>query len=201
MKQLPRSDYGKYAEHLIRLDQDDRYCRFCSPLSDFAIKAYVERISPDDAIFVEYDEELRAIAAVQISVSYLPGETEDDETVVAEIGISVNKEARGRGLAKKLLERAVLYARNQGIERLETICLLSNRRMQDLVREIGMEVESHPDGRKAALDVPPPDFASLSNEAFANYVGIWDVSVKETRSHIANVFERISLPLSIWRSF
>lgn len=190
MNILPASKYGDYLEHLLALDEDDRYFRFCSVLSDEAITNYVDKISSTDVIIAQYDEELKIVGAVQL-IFYKNAKNER----IADFGISVLKESRGNGLARKLLERAILYAKNHGVEKMCTLCLVTNRRMQHLAKNSGLTVQESDEGKQALLELDSPNSFSLAEEIFSEYIGICELKNKELSSFTANMFEKLMYPL------
>lgn len=195
MNILPASKYGDYLEHLLALDEDDRYCRFSSIYSDEAIKNYVEKISSTDVIIAQYNEELKIVGAVHL-IFYKNSKNE----CIADFGISVHKESRGNGLARKLLERAILYAKNHGVEKMCTICLVSNRRMQYLAKNSGLTVQESEEGKQALLELDTPNSFSLAEEVFSEYLGICELKNKVLSSFTANMFEKLMYPLQFFRN-
>lgn len=193
---LPKSKYKDYLDHLLSLDNDDRYFRFCSVFSDEAIKNYVEKISIDDVIIVKYDNDLKIIGAVQLSFY---SNTKNER--IADFGISVKKSNRGKGLAKKLLERAILYAKNHGIDKLYTLCLVTNRRMQFLAKNSGLTVKEGDEGKLALLELDSPDSFSIADEIFSEYIGLCELRNKEFSNFATNMFEKIMYPLYLMKWF
>lgn len=195
MNILPKLQYAQYLDHLLGLNEDDRYLRFCSVYSDDAIKSYVEKISSSDVIIVEYSADLKIIGAVQM-IFYKNPQNEQ----IAEIGISVLSEYRGHGIAKKLLERAILYGKNHGIDKMETLCLLTNRRMQHLAKNSGLTVRETDEGKQAVIELDSPDSFSLAHEVFSDYIGICEIKTKEMNYFANNIFEKVMYPLKFFTS-
>ena len=95
-------------EHLLALDEHDRYLRFGYPANDEQIGHYVDHLDFErDDIFGIYNRKLELIA-----MAHLAFMQEADAPPGAEFGVSVLKKARGRGYGARLFERAVMHARN-----------------------------------------------------------------------------------------
>jgi RimJ/RimL family protein N-acetyltransferase len=133
------------AAHLLALPADDRFLRFGIPATDAGIRAYVERIDfARDRVFGVHAPDLALAAVAHLAF--------DPASQDAELGLSVERAHRGKGLGYALLRRGVLHAANLGYRALFMHCLAENRVMLHLARKAGLSVvfsAGEADGRLA----------------------------------------------------
>jgi GNAT superfamily N-acetyltransferase len=102
----------RIAAHLRALSPADRYLRFGYAASDELIERYVANLNfARDDIFGIYNRRLELIAMAHLAFA-----VESDFSSCAEFGVSVLAHARGRGYGARLFDRAVMHARNEGVE-------------------------------------------------------------------------------------
>ena len=119
--------------HFAALSAEDRRLRFGASLSEESIAAYVERIDFErGAVFGIVDDTLALAGVAHLA---LTGD-------VAELGISVLPEHRGRGAGEALFARATAHARNRSTARLFMHCLAENAAMMHIAPQ-----ERHGDRR------------------------------------------------------
>jgi len=158
-----------YREHLRALDADDLRLRFGTALGAGALLAYVERIDFDhDVVFGVHDERLDLVGATH--VAFADG--------LAELGVSVLRRARGRGIGAALVERAADHVRNRSINRLYMHCLAENTAMVRIARHAGMSVVFEAGDADAEVALPPATPASLARELFADRLALYDYALK-----------------------
>ncbi len=166
---LQRHERDEYARHLILLDDEGRRLRFASPRGDDAIREYVQKIDlAQDAIIGVYDADLTLIGAAHVARG--PG--------YAEVGVSVLRGHRGRGVGSALLSRSRLHARNLGVAELFTHCAADNRAMMMLARKHGMRSVVERGEADSYIEVPAPDASSYTAELLAERVGTLDHAMK-----------------------
>ena len=143
-----------YAEHLKRMEAEDRRLRFArSGVSNEVIDAYVSTISNDDLILAAFQGEL-LVGGAHVALT----------NSVAEVGVSVDQTHRADGIGSQLLRLAVFFARNRRAEKLYTLCVSDNRSMVSLARRTGMEVHFAGGEAEAFLELPPPDSVTVTEE-------------------------------------
>ena len=119
------------ARHLLRLPEEDRRLRFGRHMRDDMIREYVDGINFErDRVFGVQDADLNLIGFAHLAL--------DPATRVAELGVSVDPSARGKGYGFALLERVVLHATNLGYRVLFIYCLAENGIMMHLARKAGL---------------------------------------------------------------
>lgn len=167
---LAGDDRPAMLNHLLKLDSHDRYMRFFAVIGDSMMRNYVENgidFKRDKAYGVYSGKNLIALAHLSMS--------ESDEN--AEIGISVDKEFRGKGIAGKLLKRILTHCHAAGIKTLFMSCLRHNTTMQKLAREAGLNVIMDHDEALARLNVstsPLQKVLSIQSEFAYQQISIID---------------------------
>lgn len=205
IRPLARLEIERYADHLKKLDSEDRILRFCNATKDEAIDAIVGKIrermaTGSDEIFVHCARDRSVIAAAHVSVGI-----DRQDRKFAEVGISVLPEGRGKGIAKFLMERVILHAANRGCERLQTMCLINNQSMDRLARSVGMTVKGSfgDEAKHAELPLEAPTFQSVGLETFLNQAALWDESLDRSAEYgeklLGGLFERMALAIPILR--
>jgi GNAT superfamily N-acetyltransferase len=128
-KLLP-TEMGRYRDHLVRLDREDRYSRFAGTVSDEVISRHCQNLDWHQTIIIGWFDqgELRGAAELRAEPRAFARR--------AELAFSVERPWQGRGIGRALLQRALTAASNRGLRELDVLCLLENRRMQALTRRV-----------------------------------------------------------------
>ncbi|MFM7025615.1 MAG: N-acetyltransferase family protein [Limnohabitans sp.] len=136
--------------HLLDLSPNDRYLRFGYPATDEHIQRYVDGLNFErDEIFGIFNRRLQLVAMAHLAFSVDP-----KWSTCAEFGVSVAASQRGRGMGAKLFDRAVTYARNQGVHMLFIHALSENAAMLKIARNAGARVERDGSESEAYLSLP-----------------------------------------------
>jgi RimJ/RimL family protein N-acetyltransferase len=160
--------------HLLELDAHDRYLRFGYAANDEQIRRYVAQLNFErDELFGIFNRRLELIAMAHLAFSLDP-----KYTSCAEFGVSVSKAARGRGYGGRLFERAVMHARNEGVQMLFIHALSENTAMLKIARRAGAVIERDGSESEAHLRLPPADFDSRVTEMVNEQVAITDYHLK-----------------------
>jgi GNAT superfamily N-acetyltransferase len=169
IREVSRAERPALSSHFLLLGSADRRLRFGTPLSDYSVRQYVERIDfGHDTVFAVGDDELRFLGVAHLARA----------DAHAELGISVLEDHRGRGVGGALLERAHLHARNWGVRALFMHCLTENAAMMRLARRQQMEIVAEAGEAEAWLKLPPADAASHFGAVFAQRVALFDHALK-----------------------
>jgi GNAT superfamily N-acetyltransferase len=164
----------RIAQHLLALDAQDRYLRFGYAAQDSHIRSYVDNLNfARDEIYGIYNRALVLIAVAHLAISSDPV-----ALAQAEFGVSVNKDARGKGYGALLFERAVTHARNEGIDTMFIQALSENAAMLKIATNAGAWVERHGSESEAFLQLPPATLDSRFSEALEQQVGEMDFQLK-----------------------
>ena len=158
--------------HLLRLQDEDRRLRFGRHMRDDMLREYVDGINFErDRVFGVQDADLNLIGFAHLAL--------DPATRVAELGVSVDPVARGKGYGFALLERVVLHASNHGYRVLFMYCLAENAIMMHLARKAGLTVvvEAGEAGARLALD--RVSAGGVLREAMADQFALVDCMLKQ----------------------
>jgi len=192
IRALGANHRARLMTHLISLDPDDRFLRFGYVANDQQISRYVENLDfSTDAIFGVFNRRLDIVAMAHLAIP-------DTHTGsrVAEFGVSVAPALRGRGIGGRLYERAVLHARNEGIDVLAIQALAGNSAMLAIARKRGATVLRQGVESEALLQLPKPDLESRLHEIFEEYWAHIHYSAKVHAKAISQVFCAV---LGLWR--
>lgn len=161
--------------HLLALSAHDRYLRFGYPASDSQIERYVQTLNfARDEIYGVVNRKLALIAMAHLAFDApQPGRPQ-----AAEFGVSVLGAYRGRGLGAKLYERAMVHARNKGVQTLYIHALSENAPMLRIARNAGASVHREGSESEAYLKLPPPDLGSHLSEAWEDQIAELDYHLK-----------------------
>jgi GNAT superfamily N-acetyltransferase len=156
IRRLHRYDSAAIEAHLFRLNTNDRRLRFFREITDEQISGYVRTIDWATLLI------LGAICADRVvgiaEVLY------DRSGCHAEVAVSVDRELRGHGLGRHLVDEAVQRATMLGMRQANFSFLRENRPMQRIIRALGGMVDMEDligmlwtgDDRLAAARYYPP---------------------------------------------
>lgn len=158
LRKLWSWEWEKLRLHLLRLETADRRLRFCRLVRDDFIHDYCDEIDRMQTTVVGcfVDDVLRGAAELVRLAGTVP--------VSAEIALSVEGPFQGLGIGGKLLERALLLARNRFVDTVHMYSLRENPRIQHLVRKFGASVESFEATSEGQIHLPWPSQLSLMEE-------------------------------------
>lgn len=157
---LGPQDRESLRNHFLALGEEDRRLRFGVSVGDGHIHTYVDGI--DFAASHVYG--VRSRGAGWIGIGHL-----SHHDGVAELGLSVMPDGRGRGLGGAIFRYAVARASRLGLGRLYMHCLTSNRAILSIARSAGMSIGSS--GGEADAYLLVPDHADLVAQLVAGPAG------------------------------
>ena len=165
----------RIAEHLLSLDADDRYLRFGYPATDEQVRRYVDSLDFErDDIFGIFNRKLELIAIAHLAYMHTP-----EAPNCGEFGVSVLKKARGRGFGACLFDRAVVHARNEGVELLFVHALSENTAMLKIARNACATLERIGSETEAYLRLPPATLDTRMVEMVNEQVAQTDYRLKQ----------------------
>ena len=177
MRSLTSRHRDRLREHLLALDEHDRYLRFGFSATDSQIVHYTDTLDFDrDEVFGIFNRRLELIAMAHLA--YAPAPQIKGQAAMAEFGVSVSKHARGRGLGARLFDHAILHARNRHISKLFIYALSENSAMLKIASNAGAKVERAGSESEAWLTLPPDDIASQVGEIVESQAAEWDYHMK-----------------------
>lgn len=169
VKQLSGGERAKLKTHFLALPPEDIYLRFGHALNAAAITDYVEYINFErDAVFGVYGDNLELIGAAHLAPL---GEA-------AELGISVLRGHRGRGVGAAIFERAIAHARNLNLDSLFVHFLAENLVMRHLARKLGLISVTRGADSEASIALPPGNAGTVWNEWLDDCIALYDYSLK-----------------------
>ncbi|MBC7719153.1 MAG: GNAT family N-acetyltransferase [Chitinophagaceae bacterium] len=164
----------RISAHLLALSSDDRYLRFGYAASDEQVVRYVEGLNFErDEIFGIYNRRLALIAVAHLAYS-----TDPQLKSCAEFGVSVLSQTRGRGYGSRLFDRAVMHARNDGVDMMFIHALSENTAMLNIARKAGAKIERDGSESEAYLTLPPADLDSRMTEMLEEQIAQTDYRLK-----------------------
>lgn len=154
----------------IRPEDTQQHLRFLQMLNphDIRMRVFHTRryIAPSELARltqIDYEREMAFVAT-----AHTPGGTPetlgvvravtDPENVVAEYGIIVRSDIKGKGLGRLLFEKIIRYCRSRGTQTLVGDVLKENSRMLDLTRQLGFTLSrsEEPGIMRVALELQRP---------------------------------------------
>lgn len=174
-------------QHLLALPERDRYLRFGYPAQDEHIQRYVAQLDfARDELFGIFDAELELVAVAHLAYLDLLGREH-----LAEFGVSVGPDLRGRGHGQQLFERCIVHARNHGVSRLIIHALSENAAMIRIARKAGATVVREGSESEACLELPPADFSSQVGELLAEGLARTDYHFKAGVKQVRGVIDLV----------
>ena len=174
IRSIGPSHGGRIAAHLLALSPQDRYLRFGYAANDEQVQRYVSGLDFErDEIFGIYNRKLELIAMAHLAYS-----TDPQLKSCAEFGVSVLATARGRGYGSRLFDRAVMHARNDGVDMMFIHALSENTTMLGIARKAGAVVERDGSESEAYLKLPPADLDSRVTEMVEEQIAQADYRLK-----------------------
>jgi len=170
---LQARDRPLILQHLLGLDDDDRVQRFIQYANDHIISSYVQRLDfVRDMHFGVYSaDQSRLIGLTHLAI--------DPKRRCAEIGVSVERDMRRRGLASQMLTRAILRARNLGVTEVVMYFMPYNTGLIELAKRHGMSLTVGRGEGIARLRQPAPGADSLTEELVAQWTAASEHSVQQ----------------------
>jgi len=175
-------------DHLLHLDERDRYLRFGFPATQQQMAQYVASIDfKRDEVFGIFDRKLRLVAVAHLAA--LPGHgphEADPDTQVMEFGVSVLPSGRGKGLGMRLFQHAITHARNQHATHLMIHALSENAPMLRIAAKAGAVIEQEGSDAEAWLKLPPDTVGSHLDSSLQSLAAEVIYRVKYRVMHISD---------------
>ena len=180
VKELSEGDRHRILKHFLALKESDRLLRFGTNLPDDMVTKYVNGLDfSRDTLFGVVSSHFRLVGVGHLA--FAPRKPDDDisdKDKIAEFGVSVSDNARGKGIGAKLFERAAIHCRNADVDTLFIHCLASNQTMIHIAKKAGMEISREYGEADAYLKILPADVVSVLKEAVQEQVASIDYSIK-----------------------
>lgn len=169
---LLSTEYPKYADWIKSQAQSDKHLYFGYAINDDGIDHLVEHIvkQADDHYFLVAEDPAGWIGTLHIAIV----------GAEVEFGLMVKPECRGRGIASRMMDEALLWARNRGYQELFMHCLTHNKPIQHLCHKHGLETTSMYGESETKVKLPPPNFGTLVQEATVRQKQAWRLMLRNT---------------------
>ncbi len=149
IRSLGDDDRPAMVQHLLTLNDQDRYLRFGQAAGDEQIRHYVQGINlRDGEVMGIFNRKLELLGLSHLA-DLGPGQ--------AEFGVSVLPKARGRGFGQLLFDHACLHARARGVSELVIHTLTENAAMMAIAHRAGASIVRDAGEATARLALPPLD--------------------------------------------
>lgn len=180
VKELSENDRHRILKHFLALQENDRLLRFGTYLPDDMVINYVNGLDfSRDTLFGVVSSHFRLVGVGHLAFAKRKADDDiSDKDKIAEFGVSVSSDARGKGIGAKLFERAAIHCRNVDVDTLFMHCLASNQTMIHIAKKAGMEISRAYGEADAYLKLLPADAASVLKEAVQEQVASIDYSIK-----------------------
>ena len=176
IRKLLRHETDILKDHLLRLDDEARRLRFSHFVTPEVILAYVDGIQWDESWIVGAFEGgiLRGVAELRDCGH---GASDSDAPRSGELSVTVEAAFQNQGLGTRLVEEALLIARNRGFRRLYLLCLLENVKMQHVARKFADRIAFQDGDVEVQIVAPQPDPLSLFAELFGDAIALWETAM------------------------
>ncbi len=149
---------SRIVDHLLQLDDADRYLRFGATTSAEQVRRYVASIDfHRDEVFGVFNRKLQLVAVAHLAALPVHG---PGARRAMEFGVSVLPAGRGKGLGMRLFKHAMVHARNQHASHMMIHALTENAPMLRIASKAGAVIERDGRDAEAWLKLPPDTVGS-----------------------------------------
>lgn len=161
---------GEYAKHLKGLSDQDKYSRFGSRMTDFAIDQLMLRIA-------YHPEQHKLWGAFNNDDEIIGWGHMAEDGSSWELAVSVDTDYQGNGIGGRLIQEMLEWAKFHHINEVYMHCIEENKTIQHLALKHGLKTRERAYGeRTAAIEVPEPSLLEANkqllkehNEIMADY--------------------------------
>jgi GNAT superfamily N-acetyltransferase len=170
-RKLLAQETGTLKDHLLRLDENARRLRFGHVVRPEVIFAYVDGIRWSETWIVGAFEGdvLRGVAELR--------DCSSAERRAGELSVTVEADFQNNGIGTRLLEEALLVARNRGFTSLFLLCLPENVKMQHVARKFADRMTFQDGDVEVRIVAPQPDPLSYFAEIFGDAIAMWETAM------------------------
>lgn len=157
--QLTSAFLPSIRNHVMALNERDRYMRFGIQVSDEQVRDYINHIDFErDEVFGIFGGNGQLLGMAQLAYNRIPlllGDSADKAVSnMAEFGVSVNSEARGMGLGGRLFAYSAKRAASKGIEQMFIHTVNKNIPMIKIIKRAGAAISRDEGDIDAYLALP-----------------------------------------------
>jgi GNAT superfamily N-acetyltransferase len=185
-------------DHLMQLDDRDRYLRFGSATSHAGLARYVASLDfRRDEVFGVFNGELQLVAMAHLAAmppNGRPGHISGSHIKAMEFGVSVLPMARGHGLGGRLFAHAITHARNRHASHLMIHALTENAPMLHIAAKAGATTERDGPDAEAWLKLPPDTVATHIDSSMQSLAAEVVYRTKYHMLHVGNWLRALVTP-------
>lgn len=184
-------------DHLLHLDEHDRFLRFGSPVTSEQMNKYVASIDfKRDEVFGIFNRKLQLVAVAHLAAMPGKGPHGDGSSRgrAMEFGVSVLPEGRGKGLGLRLFMHAITHARNQHASHLMIHALTENAPMLRIAAKAGAIVERDGPDAEAWLKLPADTVGTHLDSSLQSLAAEVIYRVKYRVMHISDWMKMLIAP-------
>ena len=169
---LPVQDYHKFQGWLEQQDEETRQLYFGIAGSQHLIQSLVERIveTPEGHHFLVAKSGENWVGTIHIAA----------HADSVEFGVIVGAEHRGQGIAGRMMDQALVWARNRGYKKLYMHCLGWNKPIQHLCQKHGLQTTNMLGDTEAELALPPATWLTINQEYLSRIQALYQTWWKNT---------------------
>lgn len=148
VKKLKNHQKSIISSHLLRLDNDGKYNRFCVAVNEEFINRYVDQLDVDNnGVYGIFDNDMNMIGLGEC-ILYKNNSSE------AEVAFSIELPHQGKKLGSRLMNKLIQYANSINIKKLQMYCLRTNTKSLHLARKYGLHLIHEEEDIKTTIKMP-----------------------------------------------
>jgi len=173
-------DYPKFGNWLQTQDEETLELYFGVSGNDHVIHALMDRVTsnPKQHFFLIAQDQECWVGTIHIAVSGR----------VVEFGIIVDAEYRGQGIANRLMDEALLWARNRGYKELFMHCLGWNKPIQHLCHKHGLEPRNMYGDSEVEIKLQPANWGTIAREFYIKQQNLYHTFVQNSRKFYQEIY-------------
>lgn len=183
-------------DHLLHLDERDRYLRFGAHVTKDQLAKYVASIDfKRDEVFGIFNRKLQLVAVAHLAA--MPGKGPHGDSSrgrAMEFGVSVLASGRGRGLGMRLFQHAMTHARNQHASHMMIHALTENAPMLRIAAKAGAVIERDGPDAEAWLKLPADTVGTHIDSSLQSLAAEVIYRIKYRALHISDWLRTLRTP-------
>lgn len=168
IKRLDIKHSPEILEHLLRLDKQSAYDRFCIAVNSNFLERYVNQMNfSQSGIFGVFDQELKLIGLGECAVY-------KNDIEEGEVAFSIEIEHQSKGLGSRLMKKLIQFAKAHRINKVNMYCQRYNVKSLHLAKKYGLILNHDRDEVSTIINLPVTPYVfqqgyELADEVIANF--------------------------------
>ena len=177
---LSQKDYGQYGDWLRQQDAETLQLYFGTMATAALINGLLNQISshPEDHFFLVAIDGDQWIGTTHIATKGLQ----------AELGLIVDSQRRGQGIASTMIEHAITWVRNRNFRELFMHCLTWNRPINHLCAKHGLTTRNMYGDSEVQIELDPPTWITLNKEVGINQRNLFHSFLHKSRAYYSEIY-------------